>query len=60
MAVVALITAASFVVSMLQLGLVLYSSELYPTRIRALDGRLGSSWTRIGSIVGQPIVGLAP
>lgn len=49
---------ASFFMSMLQLGLVLYASELYPTRIRALGTGIGSSWTRIGSMVGQPIVGL--
>jgi MFS transporter, putative metabolite:H+ symporter len=37
---------------------VLYASELYPTRMRALGSGIGSSWTRIGSMVGQPIVGL--
>jgi putative MFS transporter len=56
--VVVLATIASFFVSMLQLGLVLYASELYPTRIRALGSGLGSSWTRVGSIIGQPLVGL--
>jgi putative MFS transporter len=56
--IVALTWIATFFIAMLQLGLVLYSSELYPTRIRALGTGLGSSWTRIGSMVGQPIVGL--
>jgi putative MFS transporter len=56
--VVILTTIASYFASMLQLGLVLYASELYPTRVRALGSGLASSWTRIGSMVGQPIVGL--
>ncbi len=56
--VVILTTIASYFASMLQLGLVLYASEVYPTRIRALGSGLASSWTRVGSMVGQPIVGL--
>jgi putative MFS transporter len=56
--IVALTWIASFFISMLQLGLVLYASELYPTRMRALGSGIGSAWTRIGSMVGQPIVGL--
>ena len=56
--VVILTTIASYFAAMLQLGLVLYASELYPTRMRALGSGLASSWTRIGSMVGQPIVGL--
>lgn len=56
--VVILTTIASYFAAMLQLGLVLYASEVYPTRIRALGSGLASSWTRVGSMVGQPIVGL--
>jgi putative MFS transporter len=56
--IVGLTWIASFFSSMLQVGLVLYASELYPTRIRALGSGIGASWTRIGSMVGQPIVGL--
>lgn len=56
--VVIFTTIASYFASMLQLGLVLYASEVYPTRIRALGSGLASSWTRVGSMVGQPIVGL--
>jgi putative MFS transporter len=56
--IVALTWIASFFISMLQLGLVLYASELYPTRMRALGSGIGASWTRIGSMVGQPVVGL--
>jgi len=56
--IVALTWIASFFISMLQLGLVLYASELYPTRMRALGSGIGSAWTRVGSMVGQPIVGL--
>jgi len=56
--IVGLTWIASFFISMLQLGLVLYASELYPTRMRALGSGIGSAWTRVGSMVGQPIVGL--
>lgn len=56
--IVGLAWIAGFFIAMLQLGLFLYAAELYPTRIRALGTGLGSSWTRIGAIVGQPIVGL--
>ena len=55
----AMITAiiVSFFAPMLQLGLVLYGGEIYPTRMRALGTGMGSAWTRIGTIVGPPIVG---
>jgi putative MFS transporter len=48
----------SFFAPMLQLGLVLYGGEIYPTRMRALGTGIGSAWTRLGTIVGPPIVGL--
>lgn len=56
--VVMLTTIASFFASMLQLGMVLYASEVYPTRMRALGSGIGSSWTRVGSMVGPPIIGM--
>ena len=35
----------------------LYPSELYPTRFRALGAGIAGTWTRIGTIVGPPVVG---
>ncbi len=37
--------------------LYLYTPEIYPTRIRAIGTGLSTSWLRIGSAVGPPIVG---
>ena len=35
----------------------LYSSELYPTRLRTLGTGLGSAWLRAGSATGPLLVG---
>ena len=56
-AVVIMATVASLFASMLQLGLFLYTPEIYPTRIRALGCGSASGWTRIATIVGPPVVG---
>jgi MFS transporter, putative metabolite:H+ symporter len=56
--IVTLTTVASFFIAMMQLSLVLYASELYPTRMRALGSGIASSWTRIGSMIGPPVVGM--
>ncbi|MBO0876496.1 MAG: MFS transporter, partial [Pseudonocardia sp.] len=37
--------------------LYLYTSELYPTRIRALGSSLGGAWNRLGVILGPVVVG---
>lgn len=39
------------------LCLYLYTSELYPTRIRALGSSLGGAWNRLGVIAGPIVVG---
>ncbi|GAB7202529.1 hypothetical protein OS31_36960 [Dickeya oryzae] len=39
-------------------SLYLYSSELYPTRLRAIGTGLGSAWLRAGSAVGPILVGV--
>jgi putative MFS transporter len=38
-------------------SLYLYSSELYPTRLRALGTGFGSAWLRAGSATGPILVG---
>ncbi len=39
-------------------SLYLYSSELYPTRLRSVGAGLGSAWLRAGSMVGPWMIGL--
>lgn len=46
-----------FFVGPLSLGMYLYTTELYPTRMRALGIGSGSGWLRIASIIGPTIVG---
>ena len=50
-------TVASYFFPQLQLGMTMYPSELYPTRMRALGAGIASTWTRIGTIVGPPVIG---
>jgi putative MFS transporter len=38
-------------------SLYLYSAELYPTRLRAVGGGIGSAWLRAGSAIGPLMVG---
>ena len=56
-ALVVLATIASYFAAQLQLGMSLYPTEIYPTRIRALGAGITGSSTRAGSIVGPPLVG---
>jgi len=55
--VVVLGALAYFGANMTSLGLYLYTSEIYPTRMRALGASLGSFWLRIASILSPYIVG---
>jgi len=50
-------TVASFFFPQLQLGMTLYPSELYPTRMRALGAGIAGIWTRLGVVVGPPVIG---
>jgi putative MFS transporter len=50
-------TVASFFFPQLQLGMTLYPSELYPTRMRALGAGIAGTWTRLGLVVGPPVIG---
>jgi putative MFS transporter len=50
-------TVASYFFPQLQLGLTLYPAELYPTRMRALGAGIAGTWTRLGLVVGPPVIG---
>lgn len=50
-------TAAYAILQTITFSLYLYSSELYPTRLRAIGTGLGSAWLRVGSAVGPILVG---
>jgi putative MFS transporter len=52
-----LATIASYFLAQLQLGMTLYPTELYPTRMRALGAGVTGIWGRTGSIVGPPLIG---
>lgn len=55
---VLLFSTLSFMcVSTLSLAMYLYTSELYPTRVRALGTGAATAWLRISSIVGPIAVG---
>jgi putative MFS transporter len=43
--------------SSLSLALYLYTTEIYPTRIRALGGSTATAWLRVASMIGPPLVG---
>ena len=49
------VTAES--IPQLQLGMTLCPSELYPTRMRALGAGIAGTWTRLGLVVGPPLIG---
>jgi MFS transporter, putative metabolite:H+ symporter len=55
--VLVLATAAYAILQTITFSLYLYSSELYPTRLRAVGTGFGSAWLRAGSSVGPILVG---
>lgn len=55
--VVVLATIAYAILQTVTFSLYLYSSELYPTRLRALGTGFGSAWLRAGSATGPILVG---
>ncbi len=57
MEVLILATAAYAVLQTVAFSLYLYSSELYPTRLRAVGTGFGSAWLRAGSSIGPILVG---
>jgi putative MFS transporter len=55
--VLVLATAAYAILQTITFSLYLYSSELYPTRLRAVGTGFGSAWLRAGSSIGPLLVG---
>ncbi|HTH99128.1 MAG TPA: MFS transporter [Stellaceae bacterium] len=55
--VLVLSTISFMCVSTLSLSMYLYTSEMYPTRMRALGSGAATAWLRIASIVGPILVG---
>ncbi len=55
--VLILATSAYAILQTIAFSLYLYSSELYPTRLRAIGTGFGSAWLRAGSSIGSISVG---
>jgi putative MFS transporter len=52
-------SAAFFFISLISIGLYLYTSEIYPTRARAIGMTTSACWSRIASFIGPNVVGAA-
>jgi MFS transporter, putative metabolite:H+ symporter len=52
-------SAAFFFISMISIGLNLYTSEIYPTRARAIGMTASTCWSRTAAFVGPNVVGAA-
>jgi putative MFS transporter len=52
------VSLAYFFVSTINIGVYLYTPELYPTRSRALGVGTATAWLRLASIIGPTVVGL--
>ena len=50
-------TIAYFFISSVNIGVYLYTPELYPTRVRALAVGTATAWLRLASIIGPTVVG---
>jgi MFS transporter, putative metabolite:H+ symporter len=51
-------TVAYFFVSTINIGVYLYTPELYPTRVRALGVGAATAWLRFASMIGPSVVGM--
>jgi putative MFS transporter len=51
-------TIAYFFVSTINIGVYVYTPELYPTRVRALGVGAATAWLRLASMIGPTAVGL--
>ena len=51
------ITISYFFVSAINLGVYLYTPELYPTRVRAVGAGAATAWLRLASMIGPAAVG---
>jgi MFS transporter, putative metabolite:H+ symporter len=56
--VLAFTTVSYFFVTAINLGVYLYTPELYPTRVRALGVGVATAWLRLASMIGPTIVGV--
>jgi putative MFS transporter len=52
------VTVAYFFVSTINIGVYLYTPELYPTRSRALGVGIATAWLRLASMIGPAAVGM--
>src|ERR1700738_4359375 len=55
--VLTFMTIAYFFISTINIGVYLYTPELYPTRVRALGVGTATAWLRFASILGPILVG---
>jgi MFS transporter, putative metabolite:H+ symporter len=51
------ISISYFFVNAINLGVYLYTPELYPTRMRAMGVGVATAWLRLASIIGPTVVG---
>jgi MFS transporter, putative metabolite:H+ symporter len=51
-------TIAYFFISTINIGVYLYTPELYPTRVRAIGVGTATAWLRIASMIGPSVVGM--
>src|SRR6516162_3780389 len=56
--VLTFMTVAYFFISTINIGVYLYTPELYPTRVRALAVGVATAWLRFASIIGPTVVGM--
>jgi putative MFS transporter len=52
-------SAAFFFISLISIGLYLYTPEIYPTRARAIGMTTSNCWSRIAAFIGPNVVGAA-
>jgi len=52
------VTISYFFLSTINIGVYLYTPELYPTRVRALGVGTATAWLRFASMVGPTVVGM--
>jgi putative MFS transporter len=56
--VLTFMTIAYFFISSINIGVYLYTPELYPTRVRALGEGAATAWLRFASMIGPTVVGM--
>jgi putative MFS transporter len=56
--VLTFMTIAYFFISTINIGVYLYTPELYPTRVRALGVGTATAWLRFASMIGPTAVGM--